>query len=392
MAFVWRVLVFCVISAAASAADPIRVGVSGPFTGPSAEIGVSMRDGIRIAVAEINAAGGVLGRPLEIVERDDAASNERGALVATELVEVQHVVATVGMVNTGVALASQRIYQSRRIPVITAVATGSLITRQFQPPAYSDNYVFRTACSDALQAAMIVDEAVDRQHLHRLAILHDASNYGHLGRSYLERALLRKGLRPVAVAQFRAGEDSLMRALGGARQLRAEGLLVFGVDTELARLPAGMAKIGWRVPVLGNWALSSPVFIARAGASADGVRMPQTYLLDDSSPRGIAFREAWRSRAQGAMASPSAAAQGYDAIKLLAAAIEQAGVTDGRDVRAALEDLQNPVEGIVSTYRHPFSVLNHEAITSTRTLFWGELREGEIRFAYDSDRRRAAGR
>jgi branched-chain amino acid transport system substrate-binding protein len=88
------------------AAEPIKIGVSGPFTAGSAPMGVSMRDGVRLAVAEINAKGGVLGRQIQLVERDDEAKNERGVQVAQELINKEQVVATVGYINTGVALAS----------------------------------------------------------------------------------------------------------------------------------------------------------------------------------------------------------------------------------------------------------------------------------------------
>src|SRR3954468_4842174 len=83
-------------AATASAADPIKIGVSGPFTGGSAPMGVSMRDGVKLAVTEINAKGGVLGRKLELIERDDEAKNERGVQVTQELINKEKVVATVG--------------------------------------------------------------------------------------------------------------------------------------------------------------------------------------------------------------------------------------------------------------------------------------------------------
>src|SRR6185369_1381170 len=106
-----------VLSVPSLAADPIKIGVSGPFTGGSAPMGVSMRDGVKLAVAEINAKGGVLGRQLQIVERDDEAKNERGVQIAQELINKEKVAATVGYINTGVALASQRFYQEAKIPV-----------------------------------------------------------------------------------------------------------------------------------------------------------------------------------------------------------------------------------------------------------------------------------
>ena len=92
------------LSSLSLAADPIKIGVAGPFTGGSSSMGVSMRDGVRLATDEINKAGGVLGRQLLLVERDDEAKNERGVQIAQELINKEKVTATVGYINTGVAV------------------------------------------------------------------------------------------------------------------------------------------------------------------------------------------------------------------------------------------------------------------------------------------------
>src|ERR1035437_5499170 len=128
-------------AASAFAADPIKIGVDGPFTGGSSSMGVSMRDGVRLATEEINKSGGVLGRKLVLVERDDEAKNERGVQIAEELINKEKVAATVGFINTGVSLASQRFYQEAKIPVMNNVATATVIATQFaDQPA---NYIFR---------------------------------------------------------------------------------------------------------------------------------------------------------------------------------------------------------------------------------------------------------
>src|SRR5712664_3168914 len=163
MTFVKKTLMAAALLASFSAiaADPIKIGVSGPFTGGSAPMGVSMRDGVKLAVAEINAKGGVLGRQLQIVERDDEAKNERGVQIAQELINKEKVTATVGYINTGVALASQRFFQEAKIPVMNNVATGSVVTHQFDKEP--ENYVFRNAAHDSIQAPMIVEEAITRR-------------------------------------------------------------------------------------------------------------------------------------------------------------------------------------------------------------------------------------
>jgi branched-chain amino acid transport system substrate-binding protein len=158
------------------AADPIKIGAPGPYTGASAPMGVSMRDAMRIAVKEINDKGGVLGRPLELVERDDEAKNERGNQVAQDLIYNNKIVAAVGVINTGVMLASQRFYQESKIPVVTPGPSGTEVTKTFLP--YS--YIFTVSLPDRIQAEMIVKEAVENRNFKKVAILADSTNYGQL--------------------------------------------------------------------------------------------------------------------------------------------------------------------------------------------------------------------
>ncbi len=374
---------------AAQAAEPIRIGVSGPFTGGSSPMGISMRDGIRVAAAEINAAGGLLGRPIQLVERDDQARNELGAQIARELVGREKVVAGVGIVNTGVALASQHVYQEARIPMITAVATGSIVTRQFLPPQHPDNFIFRISASDGIQAAMIVEEAVERRRFRKVAILADSTNYGQLGQEDLERALEKKGVRPVAVAKFNIRDVDMTRQILAAREAGAEALLTYGIGPELAQIANGAAKLGWSVPIIGSWPLSMSNFIDSAGPNGEGARMPQTFIQEADTPKRRAFIEAYQklSRTER-MPSPSAAAQGYDGMLLLAAAIRQAGTTHGSRIREALENLKERVVGVIMTYERPFSRSDHEAFDDPGQVAMGEVSGGRVVRAREESRRK----
>ena len=211
------------VAGMANAADPIKIGVAGPFTGGSSSMGVSMRDGVRMAVDEINKSGGVLGRQLQIIERDDEAKNERGVQIAQELINKEKVVAAVGYINTGVALASQRFFQDAKIPVMNNVATGSLITQQFKDQP--DNYIFRNAAHDSIQAPMIVEEAIIRKGFKKVAILADSTNYGQLGREDLEKALTAKGIKAVAVEKFNIKDVDMTAQLLKAKEAGAEAVL-----------------------------------------------------------------------------------------------------------------------------------------------------------------------
>ena len=370
---------------AAHAADPIKIGLSGPFTGGSASMGVSMRDGVKLAVAEINKAGGVLGRQLVVVERDDEARNELGVQIAQELIEKEQVAATLGFINTGVALASQRFYQEAEIPVINNVATGSVITQQFVPPANKANYVFRLAANDLIQSAMIVDEAIGRRGFQHPAILADSTNYGQLGREDLERALAKKGVKAVATEKFNIGDTDMTAQLLRAKQAGADVILTYGIGPELAQIANGQAKLGMTLPMIGSWTLAMASFIDTAGANGNGAEMPQTFVQLPNTPKRKAFIEAYQAAYHiDRMPSPVAAAQGYDSVFLLAAAITQAGSTDGKKIHDALENLQAKVEGVVTTYDHPYSATDHEAITNNIPVF-GIVRDGRVVPAHEED-------
>jgi branched-chain amino acid transport system substrate-binding protein len=360
------------------AAEAIKIGVSGPFTGGSAPMGVSMRDGVRLAAAEINAKGGVLGRKIELVERDEEAKNERGVQVAQELINKEHVVATVGYINTGVALASQRFYQQAHIPVLNNVATGSIVTHQFPPS--EQNYIFRNSANDSIQSEMIAREAVDNRKFKKVAILADSTNYGQLGRADLEKALDKRGIKPVAEEKYNIGDVDMTAQLLKAKQAGAEIVLTYGIGPELAQIANGMEKIGWHVPIVGSWTLAMANFIDNAGKNGEGTRMPQTFIQDPDTPRRKAFIDAYvkaYNPPNGRMPSAVSAAQGYDSLYLLAAAIKQAGSTEGPKIAAALENLNEKVEGVVTTYNKPYSHDDHEAINFENTKF-GEVRGGRV--------------
>ncbi|WP_426176248.1 ABC transporter substrate-binding protein [Massilia sp. TWR1-2-2] len=366
------------ISMSAVAADPIKIGVAGPFTGGSAPMGVSMRDGVKLAAAEINAKGGVLGRQIQLIERDDEAKPERGVQIAQELINKEKVVATVGYINTGVALASQRFYQEAKIPVMNNVATGSIITQQFAKEP--ENYIFRNSANDQIQSAMIVEEAVARRKFSKVAILADSTNYGQLGREDLEKALKAKGITAVAVEKYNIKDVDMTAQLLKAKQAGAQVVLTYGIGPELAQIANGMEKLNWTVPLIGSWTLSMGNFIDNAGKNGDGTRMPQTFIQDANTPKRKTFIDSYVKAYKPAgdrMPSPVSAAQGYDSIYLLAAAMKQAGSTDGPKVKAALENLSEKIEGVVTTYNKPYSKDDHEAIGLDNTVF-GEVKGGRV--------------
>jgi branched-chain amino acid transport system substrate-binding protein len=369
----------------AMAEDTIKIGVTGPFTGGSSSMGVSMRDGVRLAAKEINEAGGIFGRKIQLVERDDEAQNARGVAIAQELVNNEKIVADVGFINTGVALASQRIYQDAKIPVFNNVATGTIITKQFEKEP--NNYIFRNAARDEIQAPMIVKEAIEKRGFKKVAILADSTNYGELGKADLLKALADKGITPVAVEKFNIKDVDMTSQLLKAKEAGAEVILTYAIGPELAQIANGMAKLGWKKPMIGSWTLSMANFIDTAGKNGEGARMPQTFIQEGNTQKRKAFIDSYLKTFKpknGRIDSPVSAAQGYDSIYLLAAAIRQAGSTDGERIRDALENLNTKVEGIVTVYDKPFSKTDHDAITDNIPVM-GEVKNGRVVYAYQED-------
>jgi branched-chain amino acid transport system substrate-binding protein len=368
------------------AADNIKIGLQGPLTGGSSPMGVSMRDGAKLAVTEINAKGGIMGRKIEMIERDDEAKNERGVQIAQELINKEKVVATVGYINSGVALASHRFYQEAKIPVMNNVATASVITKQFadQP----ENYIFRNSANDTIQSAMIVEELISRRKFTKVAILADATNYGQLGREDLEKALKAKGITAVAIEKYNIKDVDMTPQLLKSKEAGAEVVITYGIGPELAQIANGMIKLGWKVPMMGSWTLSMGNFIDNAGKNADGAIMPQTFIQEGNTPKRASFITAYQKAYKvDRIPSPVSAAQGYDSVYLLAAAMTQAKSTEGPKILAALENLQAPIEGVVTTYNKPFTKEDHEAITQNMAVI-GKVQDGRVYYAYDEDKKK----
>ena len=364
-------------AASGGANDAIKVGVYGPFTGGSSPMGASMRDGARLAAEEINAKGGVLGKKIELVERDDQATPERGAQVMQDLVSNEKVVAVLGPINTGVALASYKYPMQAKIPLLINVSAGAPVNELFKDNP--DNYVFRIAASDDIQAEMIVGEAADKRGLKTVAFLCDETNYGQNGCKKMTDAATKRGITAVSVGKFKIKDTDMTPQLQEARKAGAQAVLTYGIGPELAQIANGMNKLGWKVPMIASWTASMSNFIDAAAANGNGVQMPQTFIQDGATrPQATAFIDAYKKK-YSADRIPSAvsAAQGYDSMHLLANAIAQAGSTEGPKVKAALENLTAPYDGAIATFNKPYSATDHEAIHKEQVVM-GVVQGGKV--------------
>jgi branched-chain amino acid transport system substrate-binding protein len=392
-------LVSC-LALPASAADSVKLAITGPFSGGSAPMGTSMRDGAKLAISEINAKGGIPAGnaklKIEVIERDDEAKNERGALIAQELAAMPDLSGIIGTVNTGVAMAGDRHIEEKGIAKIITPAAGSASMTQWLGKA-QDLSIFRFAADDGIQSSMVVEEALKRGFT-KVAILHDATNYGVSGRDDLLKQIKKQGdkLQVVATEKFNIGDKDMTAQLLRAKSAGAQAILIWAIGPELAAVANGRVKMGMTAPLIGGWTLSMSNFIDNAGPNGNGALTPQTFIEEPVTPKAKSFIDAYH-QTNNVQRIPSAvsAAQGYDAVYLFAAAVKQAGSADTHKIKAALEDLKEPVQGVIATWTHPYSkwdpnnVQTHEAFRRENAVM-GMVQDGKVVFAHDEDRKRLA--
>jgi branched-chain amino acid transport system substrate-binding protein len=400
-------LALCLLARPALAADTIKIALTGPYSGGSAPMGVPARDGSRLAIIEINAAGGIqVGDKkllIEVLERDDEAAPPRGQLIAQELAAMTDLSGVIGSVNTGVVMAGDKYYQERGLTRIIVPAAGSKsMTQWADKPAAGDQpaqpgpkelFIFRLAAFDGIQASMVVEEAI-KQGLTKVALFHDDTNYGVSGRDDLLDQIKKQGdkLTVVTTEKFKLGDKDMAAQLLTAKAKGAQAILMWGIGPEEAAVSNGMAKLGMKIPMIGGWTLSMSNYVDNAGANGNGTLMPQTFIEEPVTPKAKAFVEAYHKTYRvNRIASAVAAAQGYDAVLLFAAAVKQAGSTDSRKIRDALEDLKEPVDGAIALWKKPYSrwnpadVTTHEAFRRDMVVM-GMVKDGRVIFAHEGDR------
>jgi branched-chain amino acid transport system substrate-binding protein len=202
-------------------------------------------------------------------------------------------------------------------------------------------------------------------------------------------------LEVVTIEKWAIGDKDMTAQLLTAKSKGAQAILIWGIGPELAAIANGKAKVGYVVPLIGGWPLSMSNYIDNAGANGNGALMPQTFIEEKGiSPRIDKFIADYHAAYKvERIASPVSAAQGYDAVLILAEAVKQAGSTDSRKITAALEDLKTPVKGVIATWSKPYSkwdpanVETHEAFRRPQVVM-GKVQDGRVVFSNPADRER----
>ncbi|HZX30825.1 MAG TPA: ABC transporter substrate-binding protein [Rhodocyclaceae bacterium] len=384
-------LLFALAMGAGAEESVIRIGVIGPFSGQSSrDMGESIRGGARVFAGEANLLSQMLGKKIVLIEKDDEAKPDIGIERSRELIDKDKVSVVVGFANYGVVAKAAPLYQNAKVPLIVSAAAGGDITRQVPAPAGSPNYIFRVAGRDGLQTKAMFKDLVDRNKFAKIAILHDTTPYGEAGRNNALEDLKARQMAPVAVESFKVGDTDMREQLQRARAAGAEAIALYGLATEDAMVVRSLARLEWKVPVVATWTASQRSFIELGGAAAEGTRVAVTFVENELGGPSLEFGRNYR-RVNGVDSIPSgvAAAQTYDALRLLYLALSLCHCDKPDDIRNALENLdQRTHSTAIARFRLPFSATEHEAITGNMIVM-GEIRKGKVVYAYKDEERAA---
>jgi len=323
------------------AAEPLTIGAAAPLTGPRALLGRNYRQGVDLAVEEINESGGVLGRPLRVVFEDDQGDNPLAAINAvSRLMNVHKVPLMLGPHYSVAQLATQKTYCQAKVISITG-ASGVPVTAQ------GCLYVFRVRASDAIVAPALARYVKENLKFTKVAILYVNDDFGRAGAEAASRALAAVGLRPVAVEVINAGDKDFTAVLSKMVREGAESVITWIHDIEAGLVLRQARELNLKLRFAGTTSLSEPSFVALAGDAAEGVISANDFVPTVPTERVKAFVKRYTVRYK--MLPEIWASAYYDATWLAAKVIESAKGTDPDKVREAFLKLR--YSGVLGDYR-----------------------------------------
>jgi branched-chain amino acid transport system substrate-binding protein len=343
--------------------SPIKIGLSAAYSGPNAQAGQTLQLGADLAIDEINAAGGVLGRPLALVTRDNEHKLDRGVAQARELVEREGCSAIIGSEGSFIGIAVIDTMNELQVPWFGTSVGGVGIIENGRKP----NYMFRVATNDRDVAKFLVAYGVDKGGSKKIGILVEDTGWGVPAIDDLRDALKTRNLEAVSIDKVKVGDVDFTPQMQRASKADAETILTFTNGPEMANALKAANKIGYKPKVIGAWGLAGATFPSLAGPLANGVMVMQTFtFVNNENPKAQALYKRltikFPVKDAAEIPFPSYVGNTYDAVHMIALAIKKAGGTEGPKMLAALENLGD-YQGLIKNYSNPFSATNHEALS-----------------------------
>jgi branched-chain amino acid transport system substrate-binding protein len=365
------------------AQEPLKLGFAGALSGPASFVGIEIKRGAEIAIGEINAKGGVKGRKLVLVSRDDEHNPVKTVAQYRELVEREKVIGIVGATNSASMLAVAPIVNDTlKVPVICPATDATAITENDASKQNRDNYIFRVGMYGTGQANFMVDTMVKKFGHKKVGLLTWTGGWGVTGRGELQRRLKENGLSPVADETFDNNDTDMTPQIIKLKDARAESILNYALVRENTFVVKTKERLGNDTPYVSAWGIAGPAFWKAAGSSAEGVLTSTTVTIDGpQSPERMAFITEYRKRHNEEMSAAVFAVGAYDAVYLFTTAMERNGV-EPNQIRAGLENIPE-FKGLVKHFKRPvFTRERHNAVTEDDMIMarWTNGKLLEVKF------------
>lgn len=308
--------------------DKVRIGVFMSLTGSTANFGISSVNGIKMAADEINGAGGINGKMIELNVQDDRSDASEAATIVTKFVTQDGVHAILGEVASSRSIAAAPIAQNAKIPMLTPSSTNPEVTRK-------GNFIFRSCFIDPVQGAAIAQFAAKTLGAKRAAIMVDRKNDYSTGlEKNINETFTRMGGTMVATQSYQEGDQDFNAQLTSIKGANPDVIFVPGYYNDVGLIAKQARERGITVPLVGGDGWDSAQLYAIGGSALNGSYFTNHYSPYDTDPKVVKFVNDYKARYN---TIPDAlAATAYDAAKIMFDAIKRANSLDGAAIRDAL--------------------------------------------------------
>jgi len=310
----------------------IVVGYYGDLSGRTSSFGQSTKNGAEMAADELNKAGGINGRTIQIVVEDDQGEPNKAATVVTKLINQDKVIALLGEVASSNSLAAAPKAQEAKVPMISPSSTNPAVTQV-------GDYIFRVCFIDPFQGEVMAKFAANNLKAKRAAILYDFnSDYSRGLYQFFKRSFTAAGGQIVSEQSYTQGDRDFSGQLTAIRAANVDVIYVPGYYGEVGVIANQTKQLGIKAPLLGGDGWDAPQLWQLGGAALNGDYISNHYSVDDPSPAIQKFVTDYKGRYK--LLPDALAALGYDSMKVLADAIKRAGTTESTKLRDAIAQTQ----------------------------------------------------
>jgi branched-chain amino acid transport system substrate-binding protein len=311
-----------------SAQEPIKIGQFASLTGKEASLGQSSNKGTMMAIDDLNAAGGVLGRPLLLVTEDTQSKPGETATVVKKLISRDKVIALLGEVASSRSLEAAPIAQAAKVPMISPASTNPKVTE-------TGAYIFRTCFIDPFQGPVMARFAREHLKAKRVALVVSNSSAYSIGLAkFFRESFVANGGTIVLEQKYSEGDKDFKAQLTAIKAAGVDAVFNPGYYNEGALIVRQARDLGLTLPIFGADSWEAEALIQLGGKAMEGAYLCSHYSPEDPSPRVQNFVAAYKKRFGST--PDSNASLGYDSVLVLVDAIRRAGTTERNALREAI--------------------------------------------------------